>query len=647
MTHAEKGAPGRGRVPVMVVALAGVAAAVLVVAGLPFISALPLVLAALVLVRLLRAAEGRAQRARSAVAGQERELRIETARFTALSHCISDAVFTADADGGLCSATPRMLEITGLSPAAIIGDGLWERIHPDDWASRLPGHVRHAQAGELITEGRLVQDDGSARWVRLAVAPVRLEEDAAPEEWVGVLEDATPEQRTQRFIARHEYQERFLAERLAHQERHDALTGLANRSWFRQRLVAAMEPDNNEAPERLVGVALIDLDSFRLVNDSLGHETGDALLLTVAERIARCIRSTDLAARLSGDEFALLLPDVDGTEQLESIARRILRSLAMPIMVRHREVLLTASVGLAAQVPDGSTVELLRDADLALEAARQTTGTFRWYEEGMHVSVVDRLELEHALREAIDQGQIASAYQPIVDLRSGEIRGSEALARWPHGLRGPVSPADFIPMAERLGLIGRLGGQMLRRAYRDVQPWATDDGLPMYVNVNVSAHQLAEPTFTESLLASLLTADFDPSRLVVELTESAFVDHEVEVIRILTRLREEGIKIAMDDFGTGYSSLASLRSLPLDVLKIDRSFINDLEHRPSDVSFVEAIVGLAHTLGLVVVAEGVETEEQREILLAAGCDRGQGWLFGKPVAAEDFYTLQLAEVPAA
>jgi EAL domain-containing protein (putative c-di-GMP-specific phosphodiesterase class I) len=202
-------------------------------------------------------------------------------------------------------------------------------------------------------------------------------------------------------------------------------------------------------------------------------------------------------------------------------------------------------------------------------------------------------------------------------------------------------------MAERLGLIGRLGGQMLRRAYRDVQPWATDDGLPMYVNVNVSAHQLAEPTFTESLLASLLTADFDPSRLVVELTESAFVDHEVEVIRILTRLRAEGIKIAMDDFGTGYSSLASLRSLPLDVLKIDRSFINDLEHRPSDVSFVEAIVGLAHTLGLVVVAEGVETEEQRAILLAAGCDRGQGWLFGKPVAAEDFYTLQLAEVPAA
>ena len=420
---------------------------------------------------------------------------------------------------------------------------------------------------------------------------------------------------------------------LTHQAFHDPLTGLANRRLFGDRVSHALTRSRRTGEE--TGVLFVDLDDFKVVNDSLGHASGDRLLIAVGARLSGCVRPGDTVARLGGDEFGILLEELETPDQPEVVARRILEALDVPFPVDGRQVFTRASIGLAVAErtgrPDGD--HLLADADAALYAAKAAgKATVRRFEGAMRVSAVERLELGQDLRRAINEDQFFCHYQPIVDLVNGRVVALEALVRWNHPVRGLLHPAAFISMAEETGVISWLGMHVLRTSATQAASWRLAGKIPadLELHVNLSGRQLEDADLVTDVRRVLSTSGFPPQLLVLEITESVAVDIAARHLERLIGLRDLGARLAIDDFGTGYSSLSYLRTLPVDVLKIDRAFAQPVDGTTDQV-LLEAIVKLGHSLGIDVIAEGIEREEQAATLRRMGCRRAQGFLFSHPV----------------
>jgi diguanylate cyclase (GGDEF)-like protein len=426
---------------------------------------------------------------------------------------------------------------------------------------------------------------------------------------------------------------------LRHLATHDSLTGLPNRVLLDDRLSQAIARADRD--KRPFAVMLLDLDRFKLVNDSFGHRAGDALLKEVAHRLVGSMRSGDTVARLGGDEFVLILSDASDHEVLDQVARRIVTALEPPVMISDVAIHASSSIGIAIYPRDGGSEEtIVAHADSAMYCAKQRgRGQVQYFEPGMAGVMQDKVRLESELHEALATNQLELHYQPKVDTATGAVHGAEALIRWRHPVRGMVPPSEFIPLAEECGFISAIGDWVIHEACRQARAWQLA-GLPsLRIAVNVSPSQFRGGNLAHLVASALQKADLDPRFLEIELTETAVMTNPEESIPILETLSRMGVLVSVDDFGTGYSSMSYLRRLPIDKLKIDRSFINEVMSRPDDASIVRAIISLAHSLRLKVVAEGVETSEQLGFLQALGCDQYQGFHFSAAVDATQFAEL--------
>ncbi|HEX8833029.1 MAG TPA: EAL domain-containing protein, partial [Abditibacteriaceae bacterium] len=431
-----------------------------------------------------------------------------------------------------------------------------------------------------------------------------------------------------------------LEERLSHQAFHDPLTNLPNRTLFLDRLDSALTRSVRQGS--LVAVLFVDLDNFKIINDSLGHNVGDEVLMGVASRILSCLRSQDTGARIGGDEFTVVLEGIENAQQAVVVAERILQMLHLPFLVAEKEVYATPSIGISIGGKSSQSAELLRQADSAMYAAKSNgKSCYKLFDSDNRVPPVQRLELEGSLRHAIERGELMLHYQPEVEFAGGRVIGVEALVRWNRESGVCMSPSEFIPLAEETGLIVSIGRWVLEEACRQAEKWQRaarlmgDANAPLWMSVNFSSRQLRQPDVVEVVAAALEKSGIDPASFVVEVTEHTLMEESEKTIDILRRLKALGVKIAIDDFGTGYSSLAYLRSFPVDILKIDRKFISGLSKTTGDVVIVSSVIRLAHALGLTVVAEGVETAEDVHQLLEMGCDIAQGYYCAYPMPGDD------------
>ncbi len=440
-------------------------------------------------------------------------------------------------------------------------------------------------------------------------------------------------------------------EQILHLAYNDTLTGLLNRNSLREHLNRAL----SEAKRcgSCVAVILFDLDRFKRINDTFGHNTGDQLLEAVADRLLRCVRKGDLVARsnphgsaisvgrLGGDEFLTLLPEIEKTGDAGKVARRILDSISHPFFIAGREIFITASIGISVYPHDGDDAEtLLKNADAAMYHAKdQGKNNVQFYSREIDPAARESLALENEMRKAMERGEFTVYYQPQVDLRSGKIVGCEALLRWPHPEMGFISPQQFIPLAEETGLIVPLGKWVLFQACRQAKAWNSALPSGLRVSVNLSSYQFRQKDLIDVIGESLETSGLQPAHLELEITESAIMQDTEGAVLMLKALRQMQIRIAIDDFGTGYSSLSYLKRFPLNVLKIDQSFIRDITKNRQDASITTAIIALAQSLGLEVIAEGVETREHLQFLSDKGCNLMQGYFFSRPVPADEFQRL--------
>ena len=420
----------------------------------------------------------------------------------------------------------------------------------------------------------------------------------------------------------------------------DPLTGLPNRMLFEDRLLHAMQRYDRDDDSRArrepckLAVLFVDLDGFKPINDMLGHAVGDEVLKEAARRLRTTTRDSDTVARIGGDEFVLLAEDVSDVADCASLANRVIQVLAQPLEIQGHQVTLSGSVGVALYPEHGDRLKLVQNADAAMYTAKRAGGnTYALFESRMNEGLQDQLSLQQDLRHALERGELQLHYQPKIDARLGRLQGVEALLRWQHPTRGMVGPNVFIPIAERFGLINGLGNWVIEESCRQMRVWA-DEGLSMNVAINLSVHQLRTEELVPRIESALARYQVMPSQLLCEITESVAMEDIESTQRAFEALSRIGVYLSIDDFGTGYSSLSYLRQLPARQLKIDRSFVADIEVRPDARAIVGAVIQLAHQLGLRVVAEGVETEGQRDILLVLQCDELQGYLLARPMAVE-------------
>ncbi len=561
--------------------------------------------------RLERAVTG-AQDARDA-------LRDSEVRYRTVVEGVREIIFRVDTDGRLALLNHAWEELTGHPVADSIGRSILGFIHPEDreLSNDLARPVAQGQVEEYRHEFRLVGLDGTDIWVE-AHARATHDDDGLFSGMSGTLMDIT---------ARRE-----LEARLVMQAFHDDLTGLANRALFKDRVEHALTPRSKAS--RFVGLLFLDLDRFKTVNDSLGHTVGDGLLIAIGNRLQAAVRPEDTIARLGGDEFAILVEDVVGPRQVLDLAERISRTFDTPFRADEREITIRCSIGVVvASGKNRSADDLLRDADVAMYRAKVSgRGSYALFEPSMQAEVAARLELESDLREAIEHEHLTVAYQPIVDLQSNRIVAIEALARWSHPVRGDVSPAIFIPSAEESGLILSLGAWVLRRACQDLADLRLRGGVAsdLRLSVNMSPRQLGDRGIVDKVLGALHEAGLPPDALEIEITEGLVLDVGEEGLGYLRTLRAAGCRVSFDDFGTGFSSLGNLRSLPIDGLKIDISFVRAMLDGGVDAAVVEAVVRLGAALGVTVVAEGVEDAATAARLVELGCPYGQGFYFARP-----------------
>jgi len=438
-----------------------------------------------------------------------------------------------------------------------------------------------------------------------------------------------------------------IGERLVHQAIHDPLTGLPNRLLFMDRLRDLMA--RGQRRKHRVAVLFVDLDHFKVINDSLGHEAGDQLLLAVGHRLRRMLRPTDTVARFGGDEFTILCPDVDDPESVTRLAERVLDEIARPVWLVDGEVFATASIGIACSLQRADAPEspetLVRDADAAMYRAKEL-GRRRaeFFDQRLRARTVEHLHIGNDLHRALERSEFELHYQPILELEMGRVSGFEALCRWRHPDRGLTGPVDFIGLAEETGLIVPLGAWVLETACAQLAAWQAerpDDEHPLTVSANVSPRQLAEPSFPDQIRDVIHQSGIRPGSLWLEITETALMHDTESATSALRALRGLGVHLAVDDFGTGYSSLSHLKRFPIEALKIDQSFIRGLNRDGEDAAIVTAVVSLAHALGLTSTAEGVETPEQLADLRTLGCEYAQGNLFAEPMPASMVSSLTL------
>jgi diguanylate cyclase (GGDEF)-like protein len=547
---------------------------------------------------------------------------------------IGDGLLVADRAGRVTYHNRRLLELWQLPEVDLTGaefQPLFERATPQlrDPEKTLARVSALCASADATASGLIELADG--RLFELTSRALRLGGEAVGRVWG--FRDVTTR------VA--------LEQQLAHQAQHDALTGLANRATFRKRVEQVLEDAarRGHAADH-VALLVLDLDGFKLVNDSAGHPAGDALLAEVARRLLDATRGSDLVGRLGGDEFAVLLERVRSEDDVAVVATRVLAALREPITVLGTTAVVGASIGIAyggaalgartrARPTDGLDL-LLRNADLALyEAKARGKGRYALFEPAMHATALERRSLEWALRRGLERGEFRLVYQPIVALDTQCLTGVEALVRWDSPDRGLVLPEQFIPLAEETGLIVPLGRWVLEEACRQGARWAAGPGGAPTVTVNVSGRQLQHPTFVDGVRAALDASGFPATCLVVELTESTLVGQIDAVLERTTALKALGVRLAIDDFGTGYSSLSQLQRFPFDVLKIDKSFIDRVADGGHEAALAGAIVALGKALSLHTVAEGVETAAQQAALTAMGCACAQGYLFAEPLAAGD------------
>jgi diguanylate cyclase (GGDEF)-like protein/PAS domain S-box-containing protein len=558
------------------------------------------------------------------------DLRRSEERYAVAVQATNDGIWDWDLAGESMHFSDRWKALLGYADAFASDrpDAWFDLVHPDD-VGRLRREINLHLAGESMhfeNEHRIRHADGSWRWVLTRGLTTR-DADGRPRRITGSLSDITDR--------------RVAQERLIHDALHDSLTGLPNRALFLDRLTQCLRHLERD-PSYACGLLYVDIDRFKLVNDSLSHAAGDRLLIEIARRVGQILRPGDTLARLGGDEFAILLDGGITPACALDIAARVAGAIAQPLRFDRRELSVSASIGIAHNL-DGcvSPDELIRNADIAMyDAKARGGGRCEVFDASMHQRVVDRVSLETRLRHAIEQERLRTFFQPIIDLRSGALHGLEALARWPAG-DDDVPPSEFIEVAEESGLIGALGVLILRSACETLSDWRRRAiiGPEVTVSVNVSIRQITDGGLVEHVRAALHDHDLPAANLVLEITESTLIENPELVSAVLDELLTLGVAIQLDDFGTGYSSLTVLHDFPGDTLKIDRSFVATMIERPESQAIIRSIIGLAHNLGLRVIAEGIERTDQRDALAALRCEYGQGYHFARPLPREEFEEL--------
>jgi diguanylate cyclase (GGDEF)-like protein/PAS domain S-box-containing protein len=584
-------------------------------------SALAFVAVALVLLALVRRM--------ASVRDDVVSLAASEARFRALVQNSSDVILIADSDTTVRYASPSAHQVLGLEVSQLVGRRFIEQVHPEDapLAQRFFVAVQEAVGGEpVVEEWRLARPDGTSLWTENTGTNLVNEHTVA-----GLVVNA-------RDIS----ERRTLQARLTHQAFHDELTRLANRALFLNRVAHAVA----RAPrgKHPAAVLFLDLDDFKKVNDSLGHAVGDELLVAAAARLTTCVRPGDTIARLGGDEFAVLLEDVDSMADVVAVAERISAALRAPFRASGRDVFIGVSIGIASVVMGESPDEVLRNADLAMYFAKsRRKGHYAIYAREMHEQVMERLELEADLRKGVGRDDFRVEYQPIVNLVSGEVYGAEALVRWHHPTLGVIAPGRFVELAEETGLIIPIGRTVLREACERARDWRARyrGRRPMQMSVNLSGRHFQDASLVDDVRDALHDSGLEPWALTLEITESVLMHRSDTTLEKLRALKALGLNLAIDDFGTGYSSLGYLQQFPIDVLKIDRTFVDAVGNEDEDPVLARAIIALGRTLRIETVAEGIERAEQRDGLRALGCTLGQGFLFARPMTAADFATTVL------
>jgi diguanylate cyclase (GGDEF)-like protein/PAS domain S-box-containing protein len=555
----------------------------------------------------------------SAALSEEVHRRRSEARFGSLVQHSSDLITVLGPDGHVDYQSPSVERVLGHDPESLTGAPFTDLVEPADRVRMLAlveGAVTGAVDAAQAVECTLVHKDGSRRQFEILVTNLLEDEHVA-----GIVLNGRDVSERRAFEAQ-----------LTHQAFHDAVTGLANRALFAERVRHAIARSRRE--ERGCAVLFLDLDDFKEINDSLGHAAGDEVLIEVARRLDSSVRGADTAARFGGDEFAVLLEEVESSQEAADTAERLLEALSAPLRAGHREIALRCSLGISVLAADGTVgaEEMIRDADAAMYIAkRDGKGGYRTFEPRMHEGVLERLELRTDLQRAITGGQLELHYQPVVRLDDGRVAGVEALLRWNHPERGMVPPDQFIPLAEETGLIVPLGRWVLREGCRHaMRMLAAMPGHTPSIAINLSLKQIHQSDIVADVQDALTESGLDPQRLTLEITETVLMADVEQAVQRLRELKALGVRLALDDFGTGYSSLSYLSKLPVDVLKMDRSFLSG-DASPEAADLANAVVALGATLDLEVVAEGIELPEQWDSLRELGCDLGQGYLFSPPM----------------
>ena len=558
----------------------------------------------------------------------EEALKASETRYRQLGEGILHQIWTARPDGHVDYVNKRMLEYFDRTPEQLLGDRWYESIHPDDVDESLDRWRNSVRTGEPFeTEFRLRRRDGLYRW-HVAKATPGHDVHGQLTKWFGTNTDI------------HEQKES--EEKLNYYARHCPLTDLPNRVDFMSHLNLAIQRVQ-ENPDAKFAVLFLDLDRFKVINDSLGHVVGDKLLIAIAGRLKTCLRPGDVVARLGGDEFTILLNRTGGESEVARVVGRLQTKISEPFTIDNYEVFTSASVGIIlSDNMERAPEDYLRDADSAMYRAKEGgKARYEIFDREMHVHNLNLLQVETDLRHAVERGEFELLYQPIVNIGNGDVSEFEALIRWRHPTLGQISPEKFVGVAEETGLIIPIGKWVLEQACRQIAEWQRSIDRKLSVSVNLSAKQLMHPSLTDTVEEILLETGLDPKQLKLEVTESTVMEHSERSMAVLKELDQIGILLSTDDFGTGYSSLSYLQRFPFDRMKIDRSFVDKLGVDKKSDAIVKTILMLGNNLGLEVVAEGIENSAQLEFLQTLGCRLGQGYFFSRPVAAEDAAKLLL------
>ncbi len=565
----------------------------------------------------------------------EEALFVEKERAQVTLGCIGEAVVCTDIAGKISFLNAAAEQLTGWTLAESAGRPMVEIFRTRDSSGEDSAETTAAvailriRAMHLPSSCMLIRRDGVEVPIEESIAPIHNREGQA----IGAV-----------IVFRDVSAARATALQIVHSAQHDFLTGLPNRVLLNDRIEQAILTAKRNSAQ--IALLFMDLDGFKHINDSLGHPIGDKLLQSIAQRLVSCVRGADTVSRQGGDEFIVLLSEVQHSEVAAVMATRILKAVATTHSVDKHDLHITTSIGVSSYPDDGLNAEtLIKNADTAMYQAKENgRQCFRFFKPAMNARAVERQSIEESLRRALQRHEFTLHYQPKVCLRTGGIVGAEALIRWTHPKRGMLSPAQFIPIAEDCGLILPIGRWVLREACKQARAWVDAGQRPITMAVNVSAMEFGDDGFLDGLFTILEETRLESTALEIELTESVLMKRVESTADILRTLRQRGVRVAVDDFGTGYSSLSYLRKLPIDALKVDQSFIRQISTGGDDVAIVTAVINMARSLKLRVIAEGVETRTELEFLKAHHCDEAQGYYFSKPVPARQFASLLEREV---